>query len=292
MTSTGPPDSRDVLDLSPAADVRARASEMLWQVLDGTAFAPGAEFFPALVRHLAAALDVEYVFVAECTDDTHTRVQTLAFWSRDTLAENIEFDLDGTPCEAVIGGQETCHTHDLQTRFPRDTGLVDLCAESYLAVPLIGTSGEILGHVAVLDTKPMEQDEARALLLRTFASRAAIELERLRTTNQIAALNQKLMHAAERARSLLAINNAVVLNLTRDALYRAITDALRPVMPFDRSTIFLYDERRNVLRLVVAESDIPSERFIPGLELPLEGSHAGWAFRYQRVFFRPDLAKE
>src|SRR6185503_4485360 len=76
------------------------------------------------------------------------------------------------------------------------------------------------------------------------------------------------------------------------ALFRAITDALRPVMPFDRSTIFLYDESRDVLRLVVAESAIHSERFTPGLELPLEGSHAGWAFRHQRVFFRPDLARE
>jgi hypothetical protein len=46
-------------------------------------------------------------------------------------------------------------------------------------------------------------------------------------------------------------------------------------MPFDRSTIFLYDDSRNVLRLAVAEGAIPSERFVPGLELPLEGSHAG-----------------
>jgi sigma-B regulation protein RsbU (phosphoserine phosphatase) len=138
----------------------------------------------------------------------------------------------------------------------------------------------------------MEQDEARVQLLQTIAARAAIELERLRTTTQIATLNQRLMQAAERARTLLAINNAVVLNLTHDALFRAITNALRPVMPFDRSTIFLYDDSRNVLRLAVAEGAIPSERFVPGLELPLEGSHAGWAFRNQRVFFRPDLAKE
>jgi formate hydrogenlyase transcriptional activator len=192
----------------------------------------------------------------------------------------------------VIDGQVCWHTRDLQTRFPRDVGLVDLDAHSYLGVPMIGTSGDILGHLAVLDIKPMAHDEARELLLRTFASRAAIELERLRTTNQIAALNQQLVHAAERARTLLAINNAVVLNLTRDALFKAITEALRPVVPFDRSTIFLYDDDQRLLRLVVAESAIPSDLFVPGLELPLEGSHAGWAFRHQGVFFRPDLAEE
>ena len=41
---------------------RGRASAMLWAVLDGTALAPGAAFFPALVNHLAAALGVQYVF--------------------------------------------------------------------------------------------------------------------------------------------------------------------------------------------------------------------------------------
>ena len=291
MERQNPDDRRNNLD-PVAAAVRARASQMLWTILDGTALEPGAAFFPALVRHLASALGVRYVFVAECSDRMRTRVRTLAFWNGDAVADNFEFDLAGTPCEAVINGSESCHTHDLQTRFPDDPGLVELGAESYLGVPLVGTSGEILGHLAVLDVVPMEDDEARALLLRTFASRATMELERLRATDQIAALHDKLMHAAERARSLLAINNAVVLNLTHDALFRAITDALRPVMPFDRSTIFLYDEDRGVLRLVVAESAIPSEYFLPGLELPLEGSHAGWAFRNQRVFFRPDLAVE
>jgi formate hydrogenlyase transcriptional activator len=286
------PDDRRTRPDPAAADARARASEMLWSVLDGTALEPGAAFFPALVRNLAVALGVSYVFVAECTDDTRRRARTLAFWRGDAVADNFEFDLRGTPCEMVVKGSVRCHTHDVQTRFPDDPGLADLGAQSYLGVPLIGTSGEILGHLALLDVAPMEDDEARALLLRTFASRAAMELERLRATNQIAALNDKLMHAAERARSLLAINNAVVLNLTHDALFRAITDALRPVMPFDRSTIFLYDDTRGVLRLVVAESAIPSEYFLPGLELPLEGSHAGWAFRNQQVFFRPDLAVE
>lgn len=271
MPSSGPVDRPDV----PTSDSAATAA-----------------FFPALVKELAAACGAGYVFVAECTDDTHSRVQTLAFWSVDRLAENIAFDLNGTPCEAVIRGNVTCHPRDLQTRYPGDTGLADVAAQSYLGVPLIGRSGEVLGHIAVLDTKPMEQNDARVRLLRTIAPRAASELERVRTATQIATLNQRLVQAAERARSLLAINNAVVLNLTRDALFRAITDALHPVMPFDRSTIFLIDESRNVLRLAVAEGAIPSERFVPGLELPLEGSHAGWAFRNQRVFFRPDLAKE
>ena len=108
----------------------------------------------------------------------------------------------------------------------------------------------------------------------------------------IAALNEKLQRAADRARTLLAINNAVVLNLTRDALFQAIVTALRPVIRFDRSTIFLFDEQRRILRLVAAESEVPSDHFVPGFELGLDNSHAGWTFLHQRPFFRPDLATE
>ena len=79
-----------------------RASDVVLTVTDGTALATGAEFFPALVRNLAAALGVPYVFVAECTDRTKTRVRTLAFWNRDRLSDNVEYNLGGTPCEFVV----------------------------------------------------------------------------------------------------------------------------------------------------------------------------------------------
>jgi len=269
---------------------RHRASEALWAVMDGTALASGMDFFPALVRHLAAALDVPYAFVAECTDAARTRVRTLAFWYRDALADNVEYDVAGTPCQIAMDGGVSEHPSGLQERFPEDRDLVALGAQSYLGLPLVSATGDVLGHIAVLDVEPMAEDRARTVLLRTIAARAAMELERLRAGREIAALNGKLAAAAERARSLLAINNAVVLNLTQDALFHAITAALRPVVPFDRMTIFLHDQEKNLLRMAVAESDVPSAHFVPGFELSLDGSHAGEAFVRQRPFFNPDLA--
>ena len=73
---------------------RHEASDVVWAVTDGTALATGAEFFPALVRNLANALKVPYAFVAECTDRTKTRVRTLAFWNRDRLIDNVEYNLN------------------------------------------------------------------------------------------------------------------------------------------------------------------------------------------------------
>jgi len=166
------------------------------------------------------------------------------------VRDNVEYDVKGTPCDQAIGGSQSYHARELQSRFPDDHGLVELGAESYLGLPLVDATGDVLGHLAVMDVKPMDSDAINGAVMRTCAVRACMELERLRATSQIDALNQKLRKAADRARTLLAINNAVVLNLTRDALFQAITTALRPVIQFDRSTIFLFDEQKKVLRLV------------------------------------------
>lgn len=97
---------------------------------------------------------------------------------------------------------------------------------------------------------------------------------------------------ADRARTLLAVTNAVVVHLTRDALFPAITNALRAVIEFDRRTIFLHDEQKNVLRLVSTDNGVPTDASVPDMELGLDSSRAGWAFVHQRPFYNPDLEKE
>src|ERR1043166_6593134 len=129
------------------------AEETLRSITEGTAAATGGDFFTSLVRHLAKALHTRYSFVAECTDETRTEVRTLAFWSTDRFAEDITFRVRGTPCEKVIGGDVCCYPQSLQSLFPEDTGLVRLQAESYLGVPLYGSTGKVLSARMKLEPK-------------------------------------------------------------------------------------------------------------------------------------------
>src|SRR3989449_2211650 len=98
--------------------------------------------------------------------------------------------------------------------------------------------------------------------------------------------------AAARYRTLLEINNAVVSNLTQDALFHAIAQALRRVVAFDRTAVFLHDPERDVLRLFVLESSLSTSYFTVGLEMPSGESHVGRVFKTQRSLLRHDLAKE
>jgi PAS domain S-box-containing protein len=152
---------------------------VLRSILEGTARSTGEEFFRSLVRHLAAAMNVEYAFVAEFAG-VPTRVRTLALWARDRLAPDTEWDLRGTPCEEVLRGTLCHHPEGVWRRFPDDPPLVEMGIESYLGVPLLDLEGKVVGHLAVFDRRPMPSEPRRSSIFQIFAQRAAAELDRLR----------------------------------------------------------------------------------------------------------------
>ncbi len=160
---------------------RTRAETKLRALTEGTAAVTANDFFRPLVRHLAEALHARYAFAAECADPDRTWVRTLAFWDGGEFVKNIEFPLEGTPCQNVIAGEVCFHPEGVQALFPRDRDLGTLGAQSYLGVPLRGTGGEVLGHLAVLDTASMAPTPDDLAILQIFAARAGAELERKQT---------------------------------------------------------------------------------------------------------------
>jgi formate hydrogenlyase transcriptional activator len=152
-------------------------------IVEGTSHVTGEEFFRFLVRHLATAVGTRYAFVAEFAEST--RARTLAFWFRDRITDNVEWDVIGTPCEDVVRGNVCHHPSGVKGKFPDDKSLVEWGIESYLGVPLRNAKGEHLGHLAVFDERPMPAEPRKLFTMRIVAARAAAELERLRYEKQL-----------------------------------------------------------------------------------------------------------
>jgi predicted ATPase len=168
-------------------DEMRQNEESLRSIVEGTAAVTGDDFFSMLVEHLAAALQVDYAFVTECRGEPKTRARTLAFWNKDKLSDNVEYDITETPCRKVLAG-EICHyPQGIQQLFPNDHDLVEMRAEGYLGLPLRDASGKVIGHLAVLDDQPMANSARNLSLLKIFAARAGAELERLRTDAELRA---------------------------------------------------------------------------------------------------------
>jgi PAS domain S-box-containing protein len=159
---------------------RARTERALRAIVEGTVVSAGEEFFPSLARHLAIALDARYAFVAEIME-TPGRARARAFWLGDQFREPFEYPLAGTPCELVIGGGGVCYfPAGVQALFPEDRGLVNLEVESYLGMAFFDNGGRPLGHLAVMDSRPMGDELQNLSILKIFAARAGAELERQR----------------------------------------------------------------------------------------------------------------
>jgi PAS domain S-box-containing protein len=170
----------------------------LQAVVEGTASGTGEEFFRSLVRHLAKAIDVRCAIVAEFPKaPPHAR--TLAFWDRDRVASNFEYDVTGTPCGQVVRGGLVHYPARVSKLFPRATPLVERGIDSFMAVPFLNREGTILGHLAVFDDRPMPAERRRGFIFRIFAARAAAEQERMRAEQQLRASEARYRDLFENA---------------------------------------------------------------------------------------------
>lgn len=138
------------------------------------------DFFRPLVSHVAAALQVNYAFITEAIED-HTKVRMLAFWKGEDFADPFEYGLADTPCDSVINEGKMCYYPlGIQGIFPKDQDLVSLNAQGYVGIPIGDLAGKVIGHLAILDRKPIKLDDPQLWILKLFAARAGTELERLR----------------------------------------------------------------------------------------------------------------
>ena len=179
----------------------------------------------------------------------------------------------------------------VERQFPAEDPAYADGIRSYIIVPLIAR-GITIGILAVASTVPNRYSQPDAAFLQDAAAQVALAIENMKAYEELTALNARAAEAAERSRTLLEINNAIITNLTREMLFQAVAGSLRRVLAFDRSAIFLHDPEKRVLKLSVLESSLPSASFEVGLELASEDTHMGWVFQTQRPLLRRNLERE
>lgn len=168
------------------ADVALRA------ILQGTATETGHGFFAALVQNLASALGTHGAWVTEYFAESR-RLKALAFWMDGQWVQDYEVDIAGTPCERVIDTLSLVHFPDRVLEiYPHEEELRAAGAVSYMGVPLQNTDGQILGHMAVIDRRPIPEDPRVYAIFKIFAARAAAELQRMRVEAELREREEKV----------------------------------------------------------------------------------------------------
>lgn len=198
---------------------RQRAEETLQVIVAGTSSVTGDDFFPALVRNLATALNVSHVLVCEPVDSTLTQLQSLAFWAEDQFAEAIKYNPAHLPCKQVLTTKAVCsYPQDLQQQFPDMPMLQSLKAESYVGVPLLDENQTVIGHLCLLHTQAFAIDERTAALLSVFAARAAAELKRKWAEAERRRAYEELEFRVEERTAELVTSNISLENQIRERI--------------------------------------------------------------------------
>jgi len=169
-------------------------------VVAGTASETGDAFYRALTRNLAASLDTHGAWVTEYNESRRT-LRALAFWMGGKWIEDFEYPIDGTPCETAIEETRLVFVPDRiidlypnENRKAKIPGVV-----SYLGAPLLSAEGKVMGHLAVVDTRPMPEEKRFVTLFEIFANRAFAEMRRLRVEGELRDGREKLSRLVDSA---------------------------------------------------------------------------------------------
>jgi PAS domain S-box-containing protein len=161
-------------------------------VVEGTASETGNAFFRALTENLARALDTHGAWVTEYDESTRT-LRALAFWFGGEWLEDFSYPIVGTPCETAIEETRLVYIRDrVVDLYPHDRVEFPTTVVSYLGVPLLSAESKVMGHLAVVDTRPMPDERGYLDLFQIFANRALAEMRRLRLEQDLRDRQEKL----------------------------------------------------------------------------------------------------
>ena len=176
--------NRDISD-------RKKRERILRDIASGVSVEVGKNFFFSLVEFLSKTLEVNFAFVSKLIGSDVREVETLAVYGNGENLDNFVYSLFNAPCGNVIERGLCLYPEAVRQLFPNIPPLETMNAESYAGMPIFDACGNVLGLVAVVDSKPFTDTTLIEEVLRIFASRASAELERqqaelaLKQSNQI-----------------------------------------------------------------------------------------------------------
>jgi len=157
-------------------------------------YGSGDVFFNSLLLEIAQKTKMDYVLLGEVQlnelgEEIIKSISVIAFGK---VADNFKYQIKDGPCDEVIKGNYACHPRDSQKLFPESKTLSDLDVEGYIAYPLVGSSGKVIGLIAVLHQSEIHDISYIESLLKIAAKRGEMEFERLQNEKLLEMKNKEL----------------------------------------------------------------------------------------------------
>ena len=177
--------------------IRVRAEQALASLAQQSLeFTKEELFFKLCLTELAQLFGVKYAFIGLFADAEKSKIKTYAIWTGERFVDNFEYALAGTPCQDVLNLDLELIESGAAQKYPDDVMLSDMGIESYFGAPLIASDGSMMGLVSVFDTKPLSPTKHLRAVLKIFANRIAMEIQRKREEEALQGMAEQLSYQA------------------------------------------------------------------------------------------------
>lgn len=154
---------------------RKIAEDALLEISQGISASAESDLYGSIVKHIALRLQKEVVYVAEFSGD---KVKTRGLWIDGAIRENMEYELEGTPCRLILHQQTCLEFENVVEKFPFHSMLVKERIHSYMGVPLRDSKGKAIGVLSIMSREKIPNKSLAESILNIFSVRVSAELER------------------------------------------------------------------------------------------------------------------
>jgi len=239
----------------------------------------GTDFNNSIISFLTEVLDIEFAFIDELLKNN--RVKTLCLTQKNETLPNIEYPLNNTPCQNVIVGKYCLYTSNIQQLFPNDEVLVGMNAESYAAIPLWDSKGEIIGILGVIGIQPIKNAELIKTVLNLTAARVSHQIEQDKNAEKLKLNISNL----EKAQQIAKIGNWE-LDYIHDKLtwsneiFNILEINSESYKPSSKTTFqFVHPEDREMVKNTFETSKKENKDYSIVFRMLLKNNHIKWVIQ-------------
>jgi formate hydrogenlyase transcriptional activator len=250
--------------------------------------------FRDLARRLPAILPFEFIALfLHDADKGAMRVHMLGTAEADSIPSGLELPIERSFSGQVFATQEPVIVRgpaDAE-KFPTSLALMEAAAiKSFCMLPLT-TSVRRLGAMGFGRAQLGAFDDTALDFLQLVVKQVAVAVDNVLHAENTTAARTELSRERDRLRLLLEVSEEIASRRSPDDLFQALSERLSRLVPFDFINLLLHDPARDVMRLTVIVAPDGNTAH-PGLELPVNGSAAGYVLQTQRPLRVEDVAVE
>lgn len=156
----------------------AQLKELIFgRLMNGFTNNDDLSIFSSVVTTLTQVFGVKYSFIG-VYDSENESVDVRAISVDGVLEERFSYPLEHTPCKDVLTLNCVIINEGAYAKYPLDEDLKNWKVEGYIGVTLNDQEGKSIGHIALMDTRPIDNEEFIVSILEMYSSRLAMELEK------------------------------------------------------------------------------------------------------------------